>query len=208
VLILVLAAAVLPEIAAVGVVVSQRPEACVAVLRSAGRTRLAGIGETAFGGRVAAIAASRVVLEFASGRLELRVAAPDAPKAPAAAPSAGIAGAPADVEPPPSYDHVLPRVDLEKRLAAELPRILAESALVPVAGENGVAGVRLVRIASGTLLSDLGLRPGDVLTSLNDTATDSLPSLLALWPRLQGESQIRAAVLREGRPLTLTLSLR
>jgi len=204
-----LLAAALPDVAAVGVVVSPQPEACVAILRSAGRTRLASVGESAFGGRVAAIAASRVVLEFTEGRLELRVGAAEVtPVAAVAVPSAVRVQAPAETAVPPAYDHVLPRVDLEKRLAAELPRILAESALAPVTGENGVSGVRVLRVASGTLLTDLGLRPGDVLTSLNDTATDSLPALLALWPRLQGESQIRAAILREGRPLTLTLSLR
>lgn len=206
-LILALAAAAWPEVAAVGVVVSPRLEACVAILRSAGRTRLAGIGETAFGGRIVAIAPARVVLEFASGRLELRVAAEDAGTAPGSAAPAATGGEAAGAAAPPSFEHALARVDLEKRLAAELPRILAESALVPVSSEGG-AGVRLVRMASGTLLTDLGLRPGDILTSLNDAATDSLPALLALWPRLQGESQIRATVVREGRPLTLSLSLR
>jgi type II secretory pathway component PulC len=138
--------------------------------------------------------------------VELRVAAAEAPApVPTASAVPAVASEPAA---PPAYDHVLPRVDLEKRLAGELPRILAESALAPVSAENGVSGVRLVRVATGTLLTELGLRPGDLLTSINDTATDSLPGLLALWPRLQGESQIRATVVREGRPLTLTLSLR
>jgi general secretion pathway protein C len=202
---LALAAVALPDVAAVGVIASARPEACVALLRSGGRTRLAGIGETAFGGRVASIGPGRVVLEFDGGRLELRVAAEGAPHP---TPAALGAAEPSLPDAAPVYQHALARADVEKRLAVELPRILAESALVPVLEDGHVTGLRLVRVASGTLLTDLGLRPGDVLQSLNDTPTDSLPSLLALWPRLQSETQIRATVLREGRPLALSLALR
>lgn len=206
-LLLVLAAAALPDVFAVGVVVSPRPEACVALLKSAGRTRAAKLGESAFGGRVVAVEPGRVVLEFDAGRLELRIGPGEAARAPAAL-ATSLETAPAGPGAPPAFEHSLARADLERRLAAELPRILAESALAPVVEDGRVRGLRLVRVAAGTLLTDLGLRPGDVLLSLNDTATDSLQALLALWPRLQGEAQIRALVLRDGRPLSLLLSLR
>jgi hypothetical protein len=44
--------------------------------------------------------------------------------------------------------------------------------------------------------------------SINDIPVNSRATLLALWPRLQGESVIRAEVLREGRPVTLSVTLR
>jgi general secretion pathway protein C len=100
------------------------------------------------------------------------------------------------------------RREMERRLGQEVPRILAETTLVPVTESGQVAGFTLTRLPEGTLLSDAGLRPGDVLTSINDTPIDSLGTLIGLWPRLQSESDIRAVVVRNGRPVALTVHLR
>jgi len=62
--------------------------------------------------------------------------------------------------------------------------------------------------AGGSLLADVGLQPGDVITEINGVAVDSLPTLISLWPRLQNESQIRATVLRNGQPVTISVSLK
>ena len=43
---------------------SKDPAHSVVLLRSGGRTRVVGIGENAFGGRVTAVAADSVTLEF------------------------------------------------------------------------------------------------------------------------------------------------
>jgi type II secretory pathway component PulC len=102
----------------------------------------------------------------------------------------------------------LERRDIQRRLALEVTRILAETVAVPVTDEGRIVGLSLTRIAEGTVLSETGLRPGDVLTKLNDTPVDGLPTLLTLWPRFETESQIRAEVLRNGQPLTLTLNIR
>jgi hypothetical protein len=37
---------------------------------------------------------------------------------------------------------------------------------------------------------------------------DSLATLIGLWPRLQGESSVRAQVVRDGVPVTLSVELR
>jgi S1-C subfamily serine protease len=71
-----------------------------------------------------------------------------------------------------------------------------------------VAGFTLSRIPEGTVLSDAGLRPGDVLTHVNDVPIDSLATLIGLWPRLQTESSVRAQVVRDGVPVTLSVDLR
>jgi len=71
-----------------------------------------------------------------------------------------------------------------------------------------VPELRSIRLPEGTLLTDAGLRPGDVLTSVNDVPIDSLSTLISLWPRLQSESDIRAVVLRNGQPVTLNVHLR
>jgi S1-C subfamily serine protease len=61
---------------------------------------------------------------------------------------------------------------------------------------------------SGTVLSDAGLRAGDVLTEVNGVPIDSLATLVGLWPRLQAESTLHAVVLRNGQPVTLSVALR
>jgi type II secretory pathway component PulC len=100
------------------------------------------------------------------------------------------------------------RREMERRLGQEVPRILAETTLVPVTDSGQVAGFTLTRIPEGTLLTDAGLRAGDVLTSINDVPIDSLATLISLWPRLQAESDVRAVVLRNGQPVVLSVHLR
>jgi general secretion pathway protein C len=174
----------------------------VAILRSGGRTRLATVGETAFGGRVVAIGPGVVTLEFDSRQIELRLASSAGATLSTPAPAAEAA---LDPEAP---ARTLPRRDVERRLTEEIPRILAETALSPVMEEGQVKGFTLTRVAEGTLLTEAGLRPGDVLMEINDTPVDSLATLMGLWPRLRNESELRAVVLRNGRPVSLSVSLR
>ncbi len=202
--ILLTALAAPPDLSAVGVIVTSRPESGVALLRSAGRTRAVRVGESAFGGRLVAVEPTRVVVEFDGVRVDVALSGAPTVVQPPAAPDRLFQ--PAGEAPPAPRAFV--RVDFEKRLAAELQRILAETAVAPVSQDGRVVGVRLIRVAQGTLLTEVGLRPGDVLTSINDIPTDSLPALMALWPQLQGASDLRASVLRDGRVVSLSLGLR
>src|SRR5713101_671252 len=93
------------DLAAVGIVASRDPAHSVALLRS--------------GGRVAAIAAGVVAVEFEGRRVELRLSAE------AASPLA-VARVPSKAESDPNA-RVLQRRDVEKRLGEEAPRILAET---------------------------------------------------------------------------------
>jgi len=100
------------------------------------------------------------------------------------------------------------RREVERRLGQEMPRILAETAVVSLAEQGLGTGVSLTRVAEGTLLTDVGLRVGDVLVSVNGVPVDSLATLIGLWPRFQNESQVTAVVLRGGQPTSLTVSLK
>ena len=184
------------DLAAVGIVMSRDPAHRVVLLRAGGRTRAVGIGESAFGGKVAAIAPDTATLEFEGGRVEVRLSG----EAAAVARSAPAA--------PPAPDaRVLVRRDVERRIGEEAPRILAETALTPALDAGHVAGFTLTHVPEG-LLTEAGLRAGDVLTQVNDTPIDSMATLIGLWPKLQGASNVSAVVLRNGQPVTLTVSLR
>jgi type II secretory pathway component PulC len=103
---------------------------------------------------------------------------------------------------------LLARAEVERRLGTEIPRILAETALAPVTEDGRVVGLAVTRLAEGTVLSDAGLRVGDVLTQINDTPIDGMASLIGLWPRLQGATELRAIVRRGGHPVSLSVTLR
>ena len=204
VLALVLAAAP-PDLSAVGIVMSPRAEARAAVLQSGGRTRVVGVGDAAFGGRVAAIESDHVAVDFDSGRVRLRLVAgsgaASAPLAPASVPATA------------AEDSTMParameRREVERRLGEESGRILAETTLVPAMDAGRVAGFTITRMPDSTVLTDAGLRAGDVLTEVNGVPIDSLATLIGLWPRLQTESAVRAVVLRNGQPVSLSVTLR
>lgn len=86
-------------------------------------------------------------------------------------------------------------------------RILSETAIRPFTEDGRVVGVRLTRVAQDSLLTEAGLRSGDVLTSINGTEIDGMATLIALWPRLQAASSLQASGLREGHPFSISLNL-
>jgi type II secretory pathway component PulC len=186
------------DLVIVGTIVSPRPDRSLAILRSGGRTRTVAAGDTAFGGRVAFVSAGAVALDFGPERVELRLsgAYPATPPPPLAAQS----------KPASDGSLTMARSDVERRLGEEIPKILAETTVVPYLDQGAVTGLLLSRLPQG-ILSDVGLRPGDVLQSLNDVPVDSLATLASLWPRFQTATEVRAVVLRDGRPLNLTVSL-
>jgi type II secretory pathway component PulC len=196
------------DLAFLGAVLHPSPARSTALLQAGGRTRLASVGEMAFGGRVLSIARSVVSIEFASGRVDLRLPRPETapPAGPAAVTPAREANA--AVEDPATPHRLLARAEVERRLGAEIPRILAETALSPVIEDGRVVGLAVTKVAEGTVLSDAGLRSGDVLTQINDTPIDGMASLIGLWPRLQGATELNAVVRRGGRPVLLSVTLR
>jgi type II secretion system protein C len=203
VLLALVVAAPAPDVQLLGVVVARSPERSVAILRSAGRTRVAAVGDSAFGGRVVAVATDGVSLDFAGETVRVRLLANVASSAPL--PPRASAAAPEDATPP---ARAMERREVDRRLAAEIPRILAETTVVPVMEDGHVSGLALTRVPEGTLLTEAGLRPGDVITEINDTRIDGMGTLIGLWPRLQNASELRATVLRNGQRVSLNLTLK
>jgi type II secretory pathway component PulC len=197
-----------PDLAAVGIILSPRPESSVAILRAGGRSRVVAAGDAVFGGRVTHITAAAVRVEFADGARELRLSSPAASAAPAPRAAAVADASDAASSEPREHDRTMERQELERRLGAEIPRILAETTILPVSNGVGTVGFTLTRVPEGSLLTEAGLRAGDVLTHVNDVAIDSLPTLIALWPKLQSATSVRAHVMRNGQPVSLTVTLR
>lgn len=169
----------------------------MALLVSGRVCRAAAVGETAFGGRIVSIAHGRAVLDYGSGPVELRLSG--ALQA-AVAPAIHASRVPATI--------ALERAHVQQRLVGEIPRILAETQVVPYPAQGPTEGLLVSRLPAGTLLTELGLRPGDVIASINEVPVQNMATLASLWTRFQGESTIHAVVLRGGQPVPLMVSLR
>jgi len=201
------------DLAVTGVVVRRTPERSTAVLSSGGKTRVVSVGDTAFGGRVVSVSAEAVALDFGAERVVLRLPsaaqAAGRPKAPSRAATGPVSPPPgAPPEDPETPARTMQRADVQRRMGDEIPRILAETAMVPVLEDGRVVGVQLARLPEGSLLTDAGLRAGDVITQINGTEIDGMATLVALWPRLQSANELRAVVTRDGQPVSLVVSLR
>ena len=200
-----------PDLAVAGVVVGSTPARSSAILTSGGKTRVVAVGESAFGARLVTVSAEAVVLERDGERHELRLPATVAasalprPGSATARPSLPAGAPPEDPETP---AREMNRVEVQRRLGEEIPRILAETAVAPVMEDGRVVGVQVTRLPEGSLLTDAGLRTGDVLTRINDTEIDGMGTLIGLWPRLQTASELRAVVVRNGQPFSILVSLR
>src|SRR5512147_3248717 len=139
------------DLAATGVVIHPVAGRSTVILTSAGRARLASVGEAAFGGKVVEIRPNAVVLAFENGPVEVRLSAPTTPVlAPPPVEAAAAAAAPA--EDPATPHRMMSRVEVERRLGSEIPRILADTALVPATEDGRVVGLAVQRLAEGTLL--------------------------------------------------------
>jgi general secretion pathway protein C len=196
------------DLAAPGVVIHPEAARCSAILTSGGRSRIVSVGDAAFGGRVVAIHSSSVDLTFEDGPVTLRLSGGDPKDRPLAATPTATPPAIGPTEDPATPHRMMSRAEVERRLGSEIPRILADTALAPDIEDGQVVGLAVTRLAEGTLLSDAGLRQGDVITEVNGTPIDSMATLIGLWPRLQGATDLQAIVRRAGRPVSLAVTFR
>ena len=193
-------ASLVPEVALSGIVLSGSGRHA-ATLVSEGRARSVVAGDRAFGCDVASILKDRVDIVCSGERRTLGLSA--------ARPTAGVERASEPMtESAPAADVTLTRAELEARLDREMSRLMTETTLVPVTARGQVAGFTLSRIPAGTILETLGLKAGDVLVSVNETAIDSFTTLVGLWPRLQTSGSVRAQIMRDGKPIDISVSIR
>lgn len=192
----------LPEVSLSGVVLAGSGRHA-ATLSSEGRVRAVLAGDRVFGCEVIAIRADAADLSCSGERRTLRLAATERPADDSKAAEAEAAS----VETP-AADLTLTRAELEARLDREMSRLMTETTLIPVTSRGQVAGFTLSRIPAGTILETLGLKAGDILVTVNETPIDSFTTLVGLWPRLQSSGAVRAQVLRDGKPVDISVNIR
>jgi general secretion pathway protein C len=93
------------------------------------------------------------------------------------------------------------------RLRQNPDELMKRVQVVPVLDGGKLSGVRLSTGADVALLNQLGLRPGDVVTSVNGTPIDSIERGQQIMSSLGNASSVRVTVLREGKPTEVTVGL-
>jgi general secretion pathway protein C len=87
--------------------------------------------------------------------------------------------------------------------------LLRQVQFEPVFAGGRISGARLSGSgATGALMTQVGLRPTDVVTSVNGTELSSVSSPQQLLDKLGNASSLQVTVQRDGKPATLTLNLR
>ena len=67
-------------------------------------------------------------------------------------------------------------------------------------------GFQLGEIKAGSVVEQLGLRNGDIITEVNGEALDSLAAVMRLAGQAQNITQAKMLVLRAGKPMTFVFN--
>ncbi len=87
--------------------------------------------------------------------------------------------------------------------------VLSQDArVVPDFSGGKQRGFKLFSIKPGSVYSKIGVRNGDILTSVNGYGLDSPDKILEVYGKLKDSSQITVEILRRGKPLSLEYSIR
>jgi len=122
--------------------------------------------------------------------------APDADKSD---PSAGVTKTGA-------YDYQVSRSMIDKELG-DMAKLQREARVVPHFKDNQYQGFKLVGVRPGSLYRSLGIRSGDIITSVNGTKIDNPGKALELFDQLKKSSNINVDIERRGQPRQLTYSI-
>ncbi len=181
-----------------GVIVAENPADSVALVRrsEAGRAQILRVGQELQGYVLLEVAKGYVRLQRRDSELRLFLAGAPPPAGPE--------------EPEPKGDgdsewirRAFPREVARARLEKEIPVILSETNLTPRVEEGEVRGLSVARLPDGTLLSETGLLPGDLLVSINGEPLVGVEALWELIARLVDQDEIRIVVRRRGEVLKL-----
>jgi general secretion pathway protein C len=205
-----------------GVIITPEPGSSIALVRrpDARRARSVRVGESVYGMTLVEVTEEAALFEregeqllvyLDGGRLRQSLQVAEKPEA------KGTTVGDGENSTSSSIDHTMTNTWLsrefersvtEERLTKEMPVILAETGISPRVDEGESQGLQITHLPDGTLLSEIGLLPGDVLLSVNDVPLTSMSALTGLFPQLRSESEIRLIVERQGETLGLAYHIR
>lgn len=88
-----------------------------------------------------------------------------------------------------------------------LPSLLRQAKAVPHSENGENLGFKVVEIQTGSIFEDLGLQKDDVIQSVNGTSVRSAEDALNAYRRLRTSKSFQLSLLRNGRPVSLDLSV-
>ncbi|HSF15619.1 MAG TPA: hypothetical protein VLK65_08705 [Vicinamibacteria bacterium] len=187
----------LVELVLDGVIVAKNPANSIALVRRSGSTRARPlrVGQSYGGYVLAEVDRDSVLLRGTSEELRIFLLGENRP------------GERETVAERVWIRRSFPRAAAERRLEKEIPLILSDTKLTPRIVDGEISGLCIDRIPDGTLLSESGLVPGDVIMSLNGEPLRSLPELWEHLARLNDADELRLVVDRRGEEVRLAYEL-
>jgi type II secretion system protein C len=184
-----------------GVIVAENPANSIALVRRSGANRAQVL-------RVGQELQGHVLVEIAKGYVRFQGRGVETRLALRGGPTSSSVERVAEAEPSANEDsgwirRAFPRDVARERLEKEIPVILTGTDLAPEVQDGEVRGLNLARVPDGTLLSESGLLPGDILVSINGEPLRGVDALWALIARLVDQEEIRLVIRRRGETLKL-----
>lgn len=220
-----------------GTFVAATPAYSYANLQIQGENKIASIGSEYLEGqaRVVRIAPGHIILREAAAYTYITVwqekneAAATAPAGAdsaynlkSAMPGSSPLGRPPSISPNPAeskpedpsagvtktgaYDYQVSRSMIDKELQ-DMAKLQREARVVPHFKDNQYQGFKLVGVRPGSLYRSLGIRSGDIITSVNGTRIDNPGKALELFEQLKKSSNISVDIERRGQPRTLSYTI-
>ena len=189
-----------------GVIVTKNPADAIALLRTPDQSRARAVR---IGGRIAGytlveVRRDHVLLAGNDGGIRLAM---DGDRERLARVGDNPAKAAAERDSSDWVERRFSRREADRRLEKEIPVIISDTELTPRVEEGRVRGLEVLRLPDGTLLSESGLLPGDVLTSLNGKALSGIDSLIDALASAADRGELRLVLERRGEVLKLAYSL-
>lgn len=175
------------------------------------------VGDDVAGAKLAEVYTDHVVLNHEGTAETLQLPRPEAhaPELPEAnrralAAAQGKASSVAPVYVPPQMAQgTLDWTRTQKQLQIDPAQLATQVHVEPVFENGKIAGARLSAGGNiGALMSQAGLQPNDLITTVNGTPLAGLSNPQQFMDNLRNASSLQVTVMRNGKPATLTLTLR
>jgi general secretion pathway protein C len=200
------------------IVASENPDWSFASIEASGQTHLYRRGGEVAGKTVEHIGWDRVWLTSGGARCQLDMrskANQPTPKAPAVPATTKRPRSPSAV-PPEIASRIQKVSDTEfnvERSAVDMileqqATLMRSARILPVNRDGKVVGVKLQRVTKGSLLENLGMKTGDVLSSINGFEVSDPQRALEAYARLRTADRLSVAMERGGKPMTIDINIR